>query len=193
MSAPVDVATLVHRLAACPDDLLAPPRVGDRGVVAVAAVLGDVVRLRGAELTDEWIAATSPAAPAPTDERWLRATLVACWLAADPALDGVLTPAALLGLLAGDLRAVTDLVGAEDMVRDPDRREELARLLLRAADVVPAGETPERAADRLATLDTVSRTRVEAEARAAEERAREVREAMARQRAAEAAARASRE
>ena len=57
----------------------------------------------------------------------------------------------------------------------------------------PAGETPEQAADRLATLDSVTRARVETEARAAEERAREVRAALERQRAAEAAARASRE
>ena len=59
--------------------------------------------------------------------------------------------------------------------------------------VVPAGETEAQAEDRLATLDSTGRARVEAEARAAEERAREVRAAMERQRAAEAAARASRE
>jgi uncharacterized metal-binding protein len=85
------------------------------------------------------------------------------------------------------------LVRAELFVRDADRREELARLVFRCTGVVPAGETAEQAADRLSTLDSATRTRVEAEARAAEERAREVREALKRKRAEEAAARASRE
>ncbi|OOK67654.1 hypothetical protein BZL30_7641 [Mycobacterium kansasii] len=58
---------------------------------------------------------------------------------------------------------------------------------------MPAGETVEQAADRLSTLDSATRARVEAEARAAEARAKEVRAALARKRAEEAAARASRE
>lgn len=187
------VAQLVHRLAGCPEDFLAAPRVGRDGVVDVGAVLGDAVRGLGTELPDSWLATASPAATDPGTERWLRAVLVTCWLAADPALAGTVTAPGLLGLLSTDLRAVTDLVAPEDLVRDPDRREELARLLLRACEAVPDGETAEQAADRLATLDSVSRTRVEAEARAAEQRAREVREAMERRRAEEAAARASRE
>jgi hypothetical protein len=65
--------------------------------------------------------------------------------------------------------------------------------LFRRADVVPAGETAEQAADRLSTLDSQTRNRVEAEARAAEVRASEVRAALKRKRAEEAAARASRE
>lgn len=187
------VERLVHRLAACPDAFLAPPRIGDAGVVSVGAVLGDAVRARGAELPEAWLDAVGPAVADAGTERWLRAVLVTCWLVADDELDGLVGADALLGLLTADLRALTDLVAPEDLVGDDDRREELARLLLRSCGVVPAGETEGQAADRLATLDSVSRTRVEAEARAAEQRAREVREAMERRRAAEAAARASRE
>ena len=98
-----------------------------------------------------------------------------------------------LQFLSNDLHRLAGLVRAELLVQDPDRREELARLLIRAAGAVPAGETPEQAADRLSTLDSATRARVEAEARAAEERARDVRAALERKRAEEAAARASRE
>jgi hypothetical protein len=184
---------MVHRLAECPSDFLAAPLVGGAGVVSVAAVVGDVVRPLGLELPDDWLAALAPAhADAPT-ANWLRACLVAAWLAADAAVAPAVTCPGLLGFLGGDLLRIAPLVSADDLVRDPDRREELARSLLRSVGFVPSGETRAQADDRLATLDSAARTRVESEARAAEERAREVRAALERQRATEAAARASRE
>lgn len=186
------VAELVNRLASCPADFLAPPRVGSRGVVSVAAVLGDVVRGLGGELPDAWEEALAPREADEAGENWLQACLVTGWLAAAPALRDRLGPR-LLGFLADDLHRTAALVRAERLVNDPDRREELCRLLLRAAGLVPAGESAAQAADRLATLDSAHRARVEAEARAAEERSREVRDALARRRAEEAAARASRE
>lgn len=189
----VSVPALVHHLAACPDDFLAPPAIGSRGTVAVAAVVGDAVRSHGAELPAEWAAGLAPAEAEPATENWLRSCLVSCWLAAEPGLEGVVSGDALLRFLGTDLHAMSALVRADQLVTDPDRREELARLMLRAIGVVPAGETPAQADDRLATLDSATRSRVVAEARAAEERAREVRAALERQRAAEAAARASRE
>ncbi|WP_142393057.1 hypothetical protein [Mycobacterium kansasii] len=192
MSTP-SVATLVHRLADCPDDFLAPPLIGDRGVVAVAAVLGDTLASLGAALPDDWLAVLTPGQTDAATENWLRACLVSCWLASDESARSLLSGAAFLGLLGEELWAMAALVRAELLVRDPDRREELARLVFRRAGVVPAGETVEQAADRLSTLDSATRARVEAEARAAEARAKEVRAALARKRAEEAAARASRE
>ncbi|ARG59369.1 hypothetical protein PJK45_01330 [Mycobacterium kansasii] len=192
MSTP-SVATLVHRLAGCPDDFLAPPLIGDRGVVAVAAVLGDTLASLGAALPDDWLAVLTPGQTDAATENWLRACLVSCWLASDESARSLLSGAAFLGLLGEELWAMAALVRAELLVRDPDRREELARLVFRRAGVVPAGETVEQAADRLSTLDSATRARVEAEARAAEARAKEVRAALARKRAEEAAARASRE
>lgn len=189
----MSIADLVHRLAACPDDFLAPPRVGGSGTVAVAAVVGDTLHGLDAELPAEWLASLSPPAADDASTNWLRAVLVTCWLATHPALAGLVRGDQLLALLAGDVHRLAGLVRADHLVADVDRREELARLLLRAAGVVPAGESAAHAMDRLATLDSATRLRVEAEARAAEERAREVREALERKRAAEAAARASRE
>ena len=187
------VADLIHRLSECPDDFLAPPQIGGRGTVSVAAVVGDTLQVLGAELPKEWTASLLPAQADATAENWLRACLVTCWLASDEALATLVTGAQFLGFLSDGLHRMANLVRADLLVEDPDRREELGRLFLRAAGVLPAGETVEQAADRLATLDSASRARVEAEARAAEERAREVRAAVERKRAQEAAARASRE
>lgn len=193
MSSGPPVAVLVHRLAACPDDFLAAPIVGDRGVVAVAAVVGDAVRALGDELPADWVASLGPPDADAPRQNWLRACLVAAWLVVDPALTGRVTGAQVLRFLAEDLDRTAALVRTDLLVRDPDRREEVARLLLRAAGLTPGGETEAQAADRLSTLDSVHRSHVEAEARAAEARAREVRAAMERQRAEEAAARATRE
>lgn len=187
------VAQLVHRLGSCPDDFLASPLIGGRGVVAVAAVVGDTLRGQNAELPEEWLTSLGPAQADPATDNWLRCCLVACWLATDDALVTLMPGAQFLRFLSDDLHRMASLVRADMLVQDPDRREELARLFLRSAGVVPAGETLEQAVDRLATLDSVTRARVEAEARAAEERAREVRAALERKRAQEAAARASRE
>lgn len=189
------VATLVHRLAATPSDFLAPPRAGGRGTVSVAAVAGDVLRSAGATLPEAWIARLAPPRVGGDDEaNWLRGCLVTCWLVTDPvSMAGHLGAERFLDFLDGDLRRVTGMVRADALVHDPDRREELARLWLRAIGLVPAGESPEAAADRLATVDSVNRSRVEGEARRAEERSRELREALARRRAQQAASRASRE
>jgi hypothetical protein len=70
-----------------------------------------------------------------------------------------------------------------------DRREELVRVLLDSIDVRPAGETIEQSVDRKATLDSVERSKVMQATIAAEKRAREIREAMARKAALESASR----
>jgi hypothetical protein len=187
------VATLVHRLSDCPDDFLGSPRVAGRGAVAVAAVVGDTMALLDADLPENWCASLAPDQADAAAVNWLRCCLVACWLVSDAAVLPLTSADQFMRFLAGDLHHLAGLVRADLLVEDPDRREELARLLLRTVDVVPAGETAEHAGDRLATLDSFTRSRVEAEARAAEERAREVRAALERKRAEEAAARASRE
>ncbi|EUA04658.1 hypothetical protein I547_1187 [Mycobacterium kansasii 824] len=136
MSTP-SVATLVHRLAGCPDDFLAPPLIGDRGVVAVAAVLGDTLASLGAALPDDWLAVLTPGQTDAATENWLRACLVSCWLASDESARSLLSGAAFLGLLGEELWAMAALVRAELLVRDPDRREELARLVFRRAGWCP--------------------------------------------------------
>lgn len=82
---------------------------------------------------------------------------------------------------------------AELFISDPDRREELCRLALRAVNLFPQGENENRAKERLGTLDSVERKKILDKTRQAQERAREIREAMLRKEAEEAASKMSRE
>ncbi len=81
------------------------------------------------------------------------------------------------------------LLQANNLVQDPDRREELVRLAIDILGMRPAGESDAQATDRLNTLDTHERQRVLRATLAAEKRAREVREAMAKAKAMESASR----
>jgi hypothetical protein len=96
-------------------------------------------------------------------------------------------------LLSNGLLELAKLNKAPQFVTDPDRREELVRMTLNQLGLRPQGETVAQAQDRLITLSTTERQRVLRAARAAEERAREIRTAMATQAAREAADKLSRE
>jgi hypothetical protein len=184
--------TLTRRLAECPADFLAEPRdESGKGAIHVAAVVYDLVRdLGGAPLTDKEASAFELQSKRPRAEvNRLRVVLVACWLLYDPWFRsrGRFAQEAR-PFLSGGLDELAAIAQAGQLVADADRREELARLCLKALGLRPAGETAEQAEDRLATLDSVERSRVIREARAAEERARKIREEMARKAAEEAAA-----
>ncbi len=186
--------TLTRRLAECPPDFLAEPRLGSAGVVNVAAVVSDLlVELGGAGLTSTDAKNLTTPTTKQTRNR-LRLTLIMAWLLHDPWFQerGGLTDLARR-LLTRGLEESAALTEATKFVSDPDRREELARLCLKELGLRPAGETEAQAQDRLATLNTAERQRVIAAAREAEERARQIREAMARQAAEEAADKWSRE
>lgn len=178
----VAVAQLTRRLADTPQDFLADPTT-----VAVPAVVSDVLLMAGGQALDATTAEQFEA----NEPRWRRLVLVTCWLLADPALLAC-DPAALTRwLTAPELVKLARLVDPPRFVQDADRREELARLTLRALSLRPAGESPEQAADRLSTVDSVRRHEVLVAAREAEARAAAVRKAMEEQRAKEAAARYS--
>ncbi len=188
---------LTRRLAECPAEFLAEPRIGPSGQVSVAAVVADLLRdLGGPRLPPTQAEAYQPRSSrqAAAQRNWLSLVLVAAWLLHDPWFRQAqrFGPAAA-EFLANQLVELASLGPAPKFITDPDRREELARLCLQGLGLRPAGETPAQAADRLATLSTAERQRVLAAARVAEERSRAIREAMARKAAEEAAAQYSRE
>jgi hypothetical protein len=181
---------LTRRLAECPPDFLADPRIGKAGVVPVAAVASDVIRDLGGRPLD----AQQAQVFAPTDTKksrnYLSVVLIGCWLLHDEWFrrQGHAKRADLAyRFLTKGLAELSESTTARKLVADPDRREELVRLCLKELGLRPAGETIVQAQDRLATLNTAERQRVIRAARKAEERARAVREAMA---AAKAAAEA---
>jgi hypothetical protein len=179
---------LLHRLADCPPEFLEVSR--DKESIDVPAIVCDLLRplspLWNPELEQSKLAALREAG---VPERTL--VSIACWLLADewfrtrsdlaPAMWNVLTSSALAQLAR--------MVKPEKFVSDADRREELVRICLAGLGLRPRGETAAQGADRLATLDTIERERVLRATAAAERRAREVREAMARKKAQESASR----
>ena len=186
--------SLTRRLAECPADFLAEPRIGAAGKVHVAAVVSDLVR----DLGGEPLIRTQAIAFEPKDAKQhrnrLSLVLIAAWLLHDPLFVQHKRYAdQAYDFLALGLSELSQLVKASLCVSDPDRREELARMCLKALDLRPAGETEAQAQDRYNTLNTAERQRVIQAAREAEQRAREIREALTRKEAEEAADKWSRE
>jgi hypothetical protein len=165
---------LTRRLAECPPDFLAEPRFGTKGSVHVAAVVSDLLRDLGGNALRAGEAAVFDGVERRDRRNWQRTVLVACWLLHD---DWFLAPKRFAGLahvfLAWGLAELAGAVPAPHLVADPDRREELVRLGLKALGLRPAGETVAQAEDRLTTLDSVERQRVVRAALAAEQRARQ--------------------
>jgi hypothetical protein len=130
----------------------------------------------------------------PMDRDWLGCVLVACWLLNDDWFKkhGKLGEAARRFLVV-ELKELSINAQAPKLVTDPDRREELVRLCLKALDLRPKGETVEQAQDRLSTLNVAERMKLLKAVREAEKRAKEIREAMLRKAAEEAAAKYNRE
>ncbi len=188
------IEALTRRLAECPADFLAAPRIGGTGTVEVAAVVSDLLRdLGGAPLAD-WQTDPFISRRATADRNRLSVVLVACWLLHDAWFRGEAQFAAAAGaLLTAGLREAADATPADKFVTDPDRREELARLCLRDLGLRPAGESVAEAQDRLTMLSAAERHRVVAAARQAEERATAIREAMRQRAIEEANAKAMRE
>jgi hypothetical protein len=188
---------LTRRLAECPAEFLAEPRIGVIGQVRVAAVVADLLRDLGGPLLNlarAEIFQPRHALPGRGQRNWLALVLVAAWLLGDPWFqERQRFGAAALGFLTTELNELERLNPAGKFVSDPDRREELARLGLSRLGLRPAGETAAQAADRLTTISTTERQRVLEASRKAEERARAIREAMAKKAAEEAAAQSSRE
>jgi hypothetical protein len=186
--------TLTRRLAECPPEFLAEPRIGGLGSIQVAAVVSDLLReLGGSPLTPAEAAAFQSDRPK-TDRNRLSLALLGCWVLHDlwfRARPG--TAAIAQRFLAEGLIELAQATPAGHFVSDPDRREELARVCLRELGLRPAGETLAQANDRLMTLNAAERARVVKAARKAEQRAADIREAMRCRAEEEANAKATRE
>jgi hypothetical protein len=181
--------SLTRRLAECPADFLAEPRIGSHGQVHVEAVVADLLRDLGGEPLTRAQLSVFQSNDSRRGRNRLRTMLLACWLLHAPWFrqQGGFAAGALevVSVTAADLAELTE---SQKFVGDPDRREELVRMCLKALDLRPAGESEAQAQDRLATLNTAERQRVIRAAREAEERAAQIRAAMAARKAAEAEA-----
>ena len=197
---------LTRRLAETPADMLAEPAAGATAGVETGAVVGDVLRSLGLLNPDaRWLATLHPDRTDKNQRNYLRVMLAASWLLADPWFRGKANPAdAQNWLSGGSIAELAALTGADAFVKDDDRREELARLCLKALGLAPQGENEAQAQDRLESISSIERNRVIAASRKInetarkkraeeEERARKVREEMQRKAAEAAAAKGTRE
>ncbi len=185
--------TLTRRLAETPEDFLAEPRIGSSGRIHVAAVVGDLIRTFGEPLEAPSLSGFDGTDPR-RDRNRLAVTLLLTWLLADDWFrQNKLPPGALLELLNQGSAQLGAQVASRKFVTDPDRREELARFSLARLGFRPAGETIPQAQDRLTSLSSAERARVLQASRAAEERARAIRDALVRKAAEESADKFTRE
>jgi hypothetical protein len=185
--------TLTRRLAETPEDFLAEPRIGSAGRVYVLAVVGDLIRGLGGNVDVSALSALE-GKDAKQDRNRLSVTLLLCWLLADEWFrQNKLASQALVDLMSQGSVQLSAQVQSRKFVSDPDRREELARFSLARLGFRPAGESVAQAQDRLTSLSSAERARVLQASRAAEARARAIREALARKAAQESADKMTRE
>lgn len=185
--------SLTRRLAETPVDFLAEPRIGRSGQIQVAAVVGDLLSLHG-DAPEKFSLARYAGNDAKRDRNWLAVTLLLCWLLTDEWFRQTKPKTSdVLRLLETDAAELAAQAASKRFVTDPDRREELARLALARMGFRPAGETVAQAQDRLTTLNSTERARVMQASRAAEQRARKIREALVKKAAEESADKFTRE
>jgi hypothetical protein len=184
--------SLTRRLAETPEDFLGEPRIGHRGSVQTAAVVGDLLRILGGDVRSEQLKVFT--AMSDPDRNRLGVTLILCWLLADVWFQQAkLETEKVLQILTTEAAELATQVASRKFVTESDRRNEMARLALARLGFRPFGETVAQAQDRLTTLSSTERARVVKAAKAAEQRARQIREALAKKAAEESADKFTRE
>lgn len=184
---------LIRRLADTPQDFLDEPRVAGAGRVAVAALVNDLAAMHGGRIV---LAALErfEGVSVRGDRNRLAVAMIGAWLLADPwFLAQHLDAAVLVQTLAEVAAEMAAATPAHRFTSDAERREELARTMLARFGYRPAGETVAQATDRLAAISATERRRLLEASRAAEQRARAIREALARKIAEESADKWTRE
>lgn len=184
---------LTRRVANTPSDFLADPFTNaGKGVVHVPAVVSDLLEIHQKSATVDLVS-FAPNSDADS-KRQASITLLLCWLLADPEIIERRPSANELGhLLKEGAASLTTKISPAKYRDDPERREEIVRYALAQIGLRPRGETKVQAEDRLTALNASERARVVAAARQAEERARSIREALARKAAQESADKYTRE
>ncbi len=191
-----ELQILTRRLSETPPDFLDELPSGPIGATVVAALVNDLLASLGLH------AARAPLAQLAcfhnSDDKTTRNRLalvrIAVWFLAHPwfAAQGLLT-ADVLRVLDSTVGELARTSSASSFVFDPDRREELVRVVLSRLDYRPADETLAQATDRLSGISSTERRRLVEASRDAERRAREIRAALAKKAAQESADKWTRE
>jgi len=187
---------LTHRLADTPVEFLAEPRIAgvvNAQAVSVAALVNDILLLHGARAPAASLQGFL-GAQVKVDRNRLALAMITCWLlAGDWFIAQRLAQPALLQVLGDAVRELAAATPAHQYTQDQERREELARIVLARLGFRPRDESLAQATDRLSAISGTERRRLLEASRQAEQRAREIRQALAKKAAEESADKWSRE
>lgn len=121
------------------------------------------------------------------DNHW-RAIHISTWLLNHP--DFINNPALedkLYNFWFIELHEASSYVKPNEWISDDERAEEMVRLLLYCCEIMPQGENPDEAADKLSSLSSVQRHKVLKQSYEAHERIMNIKREMAEKKAREAA------
>lgn len=186
------ITALTGRLTMTPPSLLSAPTAPD-GADTAAIVIDTLLDL-GAPLPEPGAIKTLTAPQGKNQPNHFILIHIACFLLHDPwFLSHPPEGERVTAFLFENLRSLAAVAPAERFVTEPEGREELARRCLAVLGLLPEGENAAQADDRLRAVDSVERRRVIEKTQGARKRAEEIREAIARREAEEAASKMSRE
>lgn len=194
-----DLFYLLQRLQNCPEEffrlpvLLSSPK-NYAGEIYVGAIVNDLLFDLGVSEDPRKIYESFQMKHSTQNQNYLQLVIITSYLLEAPWF----TSAKKFGnqakeLLGVKLKNLAGVVEAKEFVLDSERREELVRFCLKELNLKPKGETDNHALDRLTTVNSIERQRLIEESKAAQKRAQELREAIARQEAEEAASKWNRE
>jgi hypothetical protein len=191
---------LMQRLAAIPSSFFVPflESIYDESMekkINLPAIISDLVFDLGGDVPSPDSLSDFMTESQAENENYLRLVTICSYLFNDEWFcnAGIDASKILAFIRSKRLYSLANIVDYREFVEDMERREELVRLCLDGIGLYPKGENASLAQDRLTTLDSIERKRIIEKSKIAQRRARELREAMARKRAQEAASKMSRE
>lgn len=190
---------LLQRLQSCPNEFLLSPILlsqpkNYKGEIQTASVVNDLLLDLGLSEDPKIIFNTLQLKHSAENANYLQLVLITSYLIGDSwFLQSKKFGLKAKELFLNKLKPLALLVEAKQFVLDSERREELVRFCLKELNLKPNGESETHANDRLTTINSIERQKLIEESKAAQKRAQELREAIARQEAEEAASKWNRE
>ena len=194
-----DLFYLLQRLQSCPNEFLLSPILlsqpkNYKGEIQTASVVNDLLLDLGLSEDPKIIFNTLQLKHSAENANYLQLVLITSYLIGDSwFLQSKKFGLKAKELFLNKLKPLALLVEAKQFVLDSERREELVRFCLKELNLKPNGESEIHANDRLTTINSIERQKLIEESKAAQKRAQELREAIARQEAEEAASKWNRE
>jgi hypothetical protein len=194
-----DLFYLLQRLQSCPNEFLLSPILlsqpkNYKGEIQTASVVNDLLLDLGLSEDPKIIFNTLQLKHSAENANYLQLVLITSYLIGDNwFLQSKKYGLKVKELFLNKLKPLALLVEAKQFVLDSERREELVRFCLKELNLKPNGESETHANDRLTTINSIERQKLIEESKAAQKRAQELREAIARQEAEEAASKWNRE